>query len=37
LQLRREGNRVVGHTTLGTGILRFLGKKMAQFSKDNFE
>ena len=37
LQLRREGNRVVGHTTLGTGILRFLGKKMAQFSKENFE
>jgi len=37
LQLRREGNRVVGHTTLGTGILRFLGKKMAQFSKENFQ
>ena len=32
----RDGNRVVGSTTLGTGILRFLGKKMAQISEENF-
>ena len=37
LQLRRDGKRVMGRTTLGTGILRFLGKKMAEFSKENFE
>ena len=37
LQLRREGTRVLGRTTLGTGILRFFGKEMAEFSKENFE
>lgn len=37
LQLRRTGKTVKGQTTLGTGILRFLGKKMAEFSKENFE
>ncbi len=37
LQLRREGKRVLGRTTIGTGILRFFGKKMAEFSKENFE
>ena len=37
IQLRREGKRVLGRTTIGTGILRFLGKKIAEFSKENFE
>ncbi len=37
VQLRRDKTRVLGQVTLGTGILRFLGKKMAQFSKDNLE
>jgi len=37
LQLWREGTRVLGRTTLGTGILRFFGKQMAKFSKENFE
>lgn len=36
-QLRRDKTRVLGQVTLGTGILRFLGKKMAQFSKENLE
>ncbi|HAA51397.1 MAG TPA: hypothetical protein DCE43_16890, partial [Planctomycetaceae bacterium] len=36
-QLRRDKARVLGQITLGTGILRFLGKKMAQFSKENLE
>jgi hypothetical protein len=37
LKLQRVDNRVVGRTTLGTGVLRFLGKKVAEFSKENFE
>ena len=37
LQLKRTEETVKGQTTLGTGILRFLGKKMAEFSKENFE
>mgnify|MGYP001181162798 CR=1 FL=1 len=37
LQLRRKGDGVVGRTTLGTGVLRFLGKVIAKFSKENFE
>lgn len=37
LRLQRDGLRVIGSTSLGTGILRFLGKKMSQFSKENFE
>lgn len=37
LSLRRQGTKVVGQTTLGTGILRFLGKKIAAFSKENLE
>jgi len=36
LKLQRVDNRVVGRTTLGTGVLRFLGKKFAEFSKENF-
>ena len=37
LKLQRVDNRVVGRTTLGTGVLRFLGKKVAEFSKENLE
>ena len=37
LRLSRKGPRVTGRISLGTDILRFLGKKLAEFSKENFE
>ncbi|MDP7278236.1 MAG: hypothetical protein QF363_22335 [Planctomycetaceae bacterium] len=37
LTLERRGKKVIGQTTLGTGILRFLGKTIAVFSKENLE
>ncbi|MFP6768279.1 MAG: hypothetical protein VB859_08920 [Planctomycetaceae bacterium] len=37
LKLERRDKKVIGQTTLGTGILRFLGKTIAVFSKENLE